>query len=241
MEYTPNKDIIAKRIAMFFKNGDVVNLGIGLPTMVGNFIPNGVTITLQSENGFLGLGPAPEKGTEDWELVNAGGMPVTILPGGAFFDSATSFGIIRGGHLDYTVLGVLEVDQHGNLANYMIPGKLVPGMGGAMDLTVGAKKVIAATTHFDKKGKSKLKKDCTLPLTASKEVDYVVTDLGFFEVKGDVFVLHEYFKPYSVEYIKENTDAEIIVDERIKEFTGANAYGRDAMDAVNLAKEWIGA
>lgn len=218
MEYKPNKEIIAKRIARFFENGNVVNLGIGLPTLVGNYVPKGITIILQSENGFLGLGPAPEKGKEDWTLVNAGGMPVTILPGGAFFDSAFSFGIIRGGHLDFTVLGVLEVDQKGNLANYKIPGKLVPGMGGAMDLTVGAKKVIAATTHFDKHGRSKLKRKCTLPLTAKNQVDYVVTDLGFFEVDEDKFILKEYFAPYTIDFILKNTDADIEVDKDCKEF-----------------------
>jgi len=165
---------------------------------------------------WRGLGPAPEKGKEDWDLVNAGGMPVTILPGGAFFDSAFSFGIIRGGHLDYTVLGVLEVDQEGNLANYKIPGKLVPGMGGAMDLTVGAKKVIAATTHFDKKGNSKLKRRCTLPLTAKEQVNYVVTDLGFFEVGKDYFILKEYFAPYTIDYIIENTDADLVIQPDVK-------------------------
>ena len=216
MEYKPNKEIIAKKIARLFKNGDFVNLGIGLPTKVGNYLPDGVTITLHSENGFIGLGPVPNKENEDWDLVNAGGMPVSILPGGAFFDSATSFGIIRGGHLDYTVLGVLEVDQLGNLANYKIPGKLVPGMGGAMDLTVGAKKVIAATTHFDRFGKSKLKKECTLPLTAKNQVNYVVTDLGFFEVKDNKFVLREYFSPYTPEYIIENTEADIVIDDNCK-------------------------
>ncbi len=211
MEYTPNKEIIAKRVARFFKTGDLVNLGIGLPTLVGNYIPDDVEIILQSENGFTGLGPAPEKGSEDKALINAGGGYVTILPGGAFFDSATSFGIIRGGHLDYTVLGVLEVDQEGNLANYKIPGKLVPGMGGAMDLTIGAKKVIGATAHFGPDGKSKLVKKCTLPLTAVKEVDYVVTDIGFFEVNENRFILKEFFKPYTVDYIIEKTDAEIAV------------------------------
>lgn len=220
MEYKPDKEIIAKRIARFFKNGNVVNLGIGLPTLVGNYIPDNVTIILQSENGFVGLGPAPEKGKEDWDLVNAGGMPVTILPGGAFFDSAFSFGIIRGGHLDFTVLGVLEIDQKGNLANYKIPGKLVPGMGGAMDLTVGAKKVIAATTHFDKHGRSKLKRRCTLPLTAKEQVNYVVTDMGFFEVGNDKFILKEYFSPYSIDFILENTEADIEVSKDCKEFNG---------------------
>lgn len=217
MDYVASKETIAKRIAQMFKNGDVVNLGIGLPTMVGNYVPNGVTLVLQSENGFLGLGPAPEKGKEDMSLVNAGGSPVTILPGGAFFDSSMSFAIIRGGHVDATVLGVLEVDQEGNLANYKIPGKLVPGMGGAMDLTVGAKTVIAATEHFDKNGASKLLRKCKLPLTAAQEVDYVCTDVGLFKVENGKFVLMEYFKPYSVDYILSKTDADIIVDKNCKE------------------------
>lgn len=217
MEYTPSKETIAKRIGMFFKTGDLVNLGIGLPTLVGDYVPKGVEIVLQSENGFTRLGPAPEKGKEDKALTNAGGGCVTILPGGAFFDSATSFGIIRGGHLDYTVLGVLQVDQRGNLANYKIPGKLVPGMGGAMDLTIGAKKVIAATTHFDPDGSSKLLRKCTLPLTAVEEVDYVVTDIGFFEIAGGTFVLKECFKPYTVDYILEKTDADITVAPDCKE------------------------
>ena len=154
MDYVANKDIIAKRIARIFKTGDVVNLGIGLPTLVANYVPEDVTIILQSENGMMGLGPAAAKGEEDWDLINAGSAPVTILPGGCYFDSATSFGIIRGGHVDYTVLGVLEVDQEGNLANYKIPGKMVPGMGGAMDLTTGARVVIAATLHFEPSGTS---------------------------------------------------------------------------------------
>lgn len=217
MEYVPSKENIAKRIARFFKNGDIVNLGIGLPTLVGNYVPKDVTIILQSENGFLGLGPAPEKGKENPMLINAGAGCVTILPGGCFFDSATSFGIIRGGHVDYTVLGVLEVDQEGNLANYKIPGKMVPGMGGAMDLTVGAKKVFAATQHFDASGTSKLLRKCTLPLTAVKEVDYVMTDVGFFEIKDGKFALREYFTPYSVDFILEKTDADIVVDKNCRE------------------------
>ena len=219
MEYTPNKEAIVKRIAKFFKNGDLVNLGIGLPTQVGNYIPEDVTIVLQSENGFVGLGPAPEAGDEDPMLINAGAQHVTLLPGGVYFDSATSFGIIRGGHVDYTVLGVLQVDQDGNLANYKIPGKIVPGMGGAMDLTIGAKKVIAATTHFEKNGDAKLKRSCNLPLTAANEVDYVVTDLGFFEVVDGKFILREYFSPYTVDYILSKTDADIIVPDDCKEVT----------------------
>ncbi|HPE90450.1 MAG: 3-oxoacid CoA-transferase subunit B [Spirochaetaceae bacterium] len=217
MEYVANKETIAKRIARFFKNGDVVNLGIGLPTLVGNYVPEGVELILQSENGFMGLGAAPEAGKEDPMLVNAGGMPVTIKAGGCYFDSAMSFAIIRGGHIAATVLGVLEVDQEGNLANYKIPGKMVPGMGGAMDLTVGAKTVFAATQHFDAKGNSKLLRRCKLPLTAAAQVDYVVTDVGLFQVKDGAFVLKEYFKPYTVDYILETTDADIVVDKDCKE------------------------
>jgi acetate CoA/acetoacetate CoA-transferase beta subunit len=219
LEYTENKEIIARRIALFFTSGDVVNLGIGLPTLVGNFVPKEVTVILQSENGMMGLGPMPEKGKEDKDLTNAGGVPVTVLPGGSFFDSATSFGIIRGGHVDFTVLGVLEVDQEGNLANYKIPGKMVPGMGGAMDLVAGSKKVIAATTHLEKSGTSKLKKRCTLPLTAAHEVDIVVTDVGYFTCTNGKFLLKEYFAPYTPEWILEHTDAEVVVDKGCKEFS----------------------
>jgi acetate CoA/acetoacetate CoA-transferase beta subunit len=211
MEYTPSKETIAKRIARLFKDGDVVNLGIGLPTLVGNYVPEGVTILLQSENGMMGLGPAPKPGEESRDVVNAGGAPATIRPGGCCFDSATSFGIIRGGHVDYTVLGVLEVDQEGSLANYKIPGKMVPGMGGAMDLTIGAHTVIAATQHFDPKGASRLKKKCSLPLTAKGEVNCVVTDLGLFEVADNKFVLKEAFAPYAPEWILEKTDADVAV------------------------------
>lgn len=217
MEYRPRKDIIAKRIAEIFSNGDVVNLGIGLPTLVGNYIPEDVDIILQSENGFLGLGPAPSKDKIDQFIVNAGGMPVTLLPGGCYFDSAASFGIIRGGHVNYTVLGVLEVDQEGNLANYKIPGKLVPGMGGAMDLTVGAKTVIAATVHFDKHGNSKLMTKCTLPLTAMNEVDILVTDVGYFEINNGSFILKEAFSPYTKEFIQNNTTANLIVASDFKQ------------------------
>jgi acetate CoA/acetoacetate CoA-transferase beta subunit len=219
IEYKENKDIIARRIALMFETGDVVNLGIGLPTLVANFIPREVTVILQSENGLMGLGPAPEPGKAHKDLTNAGAMPVTILPGGCFFDSATSFGIIRGGHVDYTVLGVLEVDQEGNLANYKVPGKMVPGMGGAMDLVAGSKSVIAATIHFEKSGQSKLKRLCALPLTAAHEVDYVVTDVGFFRVTGGAFVLEEYFPPYTPEWIKERTDAKVVVAPGCKAFS----------------------
>lgn len=209
IEYVENKEIVARRIARIFKPGDVVNLGIGLPTLVANYLSRDLTVILQSENGMLGLGPAPVPGEEDRDLTNAGAAPVTILPGGCFFDSATSFGIIRGGHVDYTALGVLEVDQEGNLANYKIPGKMVPGMGGAMDLVAGSRVVIAATTHFDKSGASKLKRRCSLPLTAAKVVDLVVTDVGYFQVMGGKFRILEWFEPYEPEWILENTDADV--------------------------------
>lgn len=212
IEYVENKEIIVRRIAKIFRSGQVVNLGIGMPSLVGNYIPAELKVVLQSENGMLGLGPAPEEGAEDADLTNASAQFVSILPGGAYFDTATSFGIIRGGHVDYTVLGVLEVDQEGNLANYKIPGKLTPGMGGAMDLVTGSRTVIAATTHFEKSGASKLKRRCALPLTAAREVDIVVTDLGYFEVRDGHFVLMECFHPYTPEWICARTDADILVD-----------------------------
>ncbi|WP_306598620.1 3-oxoacid CoA-transferase subunit B [Geothrix sp. 21YS21S-2] len=211
MDYVPDKDVIARRIARIFRSGDVVNLGIGLPTLVVNHLPAGVSIILQSENGLMGLGPAPPPGQEDRDMVNAGGAPITVQPGGCFFDSAASFGIIRGGHVDYTVLGVLEVDQEGNLANYKVPGKMVPGMGGAMDLTTGARKVIAATLHFEPTGASRLRRRCSLPLTAAREVDLVVTDLGLFEVRDGRFLLRECLGPYPPDWIRERTDADIDV------------------------------
>jgi len=219
MEYIANKEIIAMRIAQIFKTGEVVNLGIGLPTMVENYITQDVNIILQSENGIMGIGPVPVKGSEDCDLTDAGGSPATIRKGGCFFDSATSFGIIRGGHVDYSVLGVLEVDQEGNLANYKVPGKMVPGMGGAMDLTIGARVVIAATLHFQPSGASRLKRRCTLPLTALREVNIVVTDLGVFEVLGGRFHLAECFMPYTPEWILEHTDADIIVKNNCQSIT----------------------
>ncbi|MCG8514673.1 MAG: 3-oxoacid CoA-transferase subunit B [Halanaerobiales bacterium] len=212
------REKIASRIAREFKDGDLVNLGIGMPTMVANYLPAGIAITLQSENGFVGLGPTPPVGEEDPDLTNAGGQPVSIKAGGAVFDSATSFVIIRGGHLDVTVLGALQVDQQGNLANWMVPGKLVPGMGGAMDLTVGAKKVIVATTHLTKKGEPKILKECTLPLTASKQVDLIVTELAVVEVTEDGLLLKEIAAGVEVTEVIAKTAADLEISPDLSVF-----------------------
>lgn len=215
MDRNQIKGYIAKRVSKELKDGDVVNLGIGLPTLIPNYLPEGMDITLQSENGFVGIGPTPEEGKEDKYIVNAGGAPVTINPGGAFFDSASSFGIIRGGHVDITVLGALQVDENGNLANWMIPGKLVPGMGGAMDLVVGAKKVIVAMEHTNK-GKFKILKECTLPLTAKSQVDLIVTEMGVIKVTEKGLVLIEINDEFTVEDVQNATEAELIVSEELK-------------------------
>lgn len=215
------KNYIAKRVAKELNDGDVVNLGIGLPTLVSNYIPEDVEITLQSENGFLGMGPAAEHGKEDPYLVNAGGIHVTINPGGAFFDSAESFLIIRGGHVDATVLGALEVDEKGNLANWMVPGKMVPGMGGAMDLVTGAKKVIVAMSHTAK-GNHKILKECKLPLTAVNAVDLIVTEMGVMEVKNEGLVLTEINPKYSVEDVQNATGAALIISENLLEMEKQN-------------------
>lgn len=203
--------VVAQRVAKEFSNGDVVNLGIGLPTMVANFLPPGISIVLQSENGFLGIGAEPEPGMEDKDLVNAGGKYASILPNGSCFDSATSFGIIRGGHVDTTVLGALEVDEQGNLANWMVPGKKVTGMGGAMDLVVGAKKVIIAMEHVNKDGSPKIVKECTMPLTAKGEVDLIVTDMAVIAVDPDGLHLLEIAQDTTVEEVIAATAARLIL------------------------------
>ncbi len=213
-----NKELIARRVARELQDGDLVNLGIGLPTMVANYVPHERTVMFQSENGFTGLGPAPAEGEEDPLITNAGAMPVTIKKGGAFFDSATSFGIIRGGHVDITVLGALQVDEKGNIANYMIPGKMVPGMGGAMDLLSGAKRTIVAMEHTNK-GNHKLLKECNLPLTAVGAVDLIVTEMGVIEVTDQGFLLKELNPDYTVEQVQEATEAKLTVAEPLVEMT----------------------
>ena len=205
------KNFIAKRVAKEFSDGDVVNLGIGLPTLVGNFVPEDIHIFLQSENGLIGLGPAPTENNVDPDITNAGGQPVTLLNGGMYFDSLTSFGIIRGGHVDVTVLGSLQVDETGSLANWIIPGKMVPGMGGAMDLVTGAKKVIIAMTHTNR-GKAKILKECTLPLTAKQQVNLIVTEMCVIEVKKDGLHMVEYNPEFTIKEIIEATEATLIIN-----------------------------
>lgn len=210
-----NKEFIAARVAKELKNGDIVNLGIGLPTLVPNFLDPEIEIILQSENGFVGLGATPKEGEEDPYIVNAGGQPASIKPDGAFFESAFSFTIIRGGHVDATVLGSLQVDEKGNIANWIIPGKMVPGMGGAMDLVVGAKKVIVAMEHTNK-GKHKILKECTLPLTAKGQVNMIVTEMAVINVTDAGLVLKEYNPEYTIEQIQEATQAQLIIADDIK-------------------------
>lgn len=204
------KEIIAKRVAKEMEDGYVVNLGIGIPTLVANYVPEGIEVIFQSENGFLGMGPAPDKGKEIKNLVNASCSASTIVPGASFFDSATSFAIIRGGHIDVTVLGALQVDEKGNLANWMVPGEMTPGMGGAMDLVVGAKKVIVAMTHTSK-GKVKIMKECTLPLTATSQVNLIVTEMGVMEVADGRLILRELNPEISIDEIQSITDAELVI------------------------------
>jgi acetate CoA/acetoacetate CoA-transferase beta subunit len=206
--------IIAKRIARELRDGMLVNLGIGIPTMVANFVPPDIHVFFQSENGLIGTGAPPEEGMHHRLLTDAGGKPVTALPGAATFDSAMSFGLIRGGHLDMTVLGGLQVDAAGHLANWMIPGKMVPGMGGAMDLVSGAKRVIVAMQHTAK-GKPKIVKQCSLPLTSERSVDLVVTELAVIGFPGGRATLMETAPGVSVKQVLEATEAELAVPERV--------------------------
>lgn len=209
------KERIAKRVALELNDGDVVNLGIGLPTKVANYIPDDIEVFFQSENGMICMGTPPKQGEESFDVVDAGGDYSTLLPYGASFDSSSSFAMIRGGHVDVCVLGTLQVDQEGNLANWIIPGKMVPGMGGAMDLVTGARKVIIATTHTNK-GRPKILRKCTLPLTAMGQVNTIITELAVMEVGKNGLILKEMNEDTSMEELKELTDAELIIDDNIK-------------------------
>jgi acetate CoA/acetoacetate CoA-transferase beta subunit len=206
--------VIAKRIALELRDGMLVNLGIGIPTLVANFVPPGIHIFFQSENGLIGTGPIPQEGLAQARLTDAGGRPVTAIPGACTFDSATSFGLIRGGHVDVTVLGGLQVDERGQLANWMIPGKMVPGMGGAMDLVSGAKRVIVAMQHTAK-GKPKIIKRCTLPLTSVRAVDLVVTELAVIAFRDGHPTLLETAPGVAVPQVLAATEAELVVPSHV--------------------------
>ncbi|PZC52823.1 MULTISPECIES: 3-oxoacid CoA-transferase subunit B [unclassified Mesotoga] len=210
------KELIARRIAAELRDGDLVNLGIGIPTLVSNYIPAGVRLFFQSENGIIGMGPVPEKGMENIDLTNAGGQCITALPGSVTFDSAMSFSIIRGGHLDITVLGGLQVDERGILANWMVPGKMVPGMGGAMDLVTGAKRVIVAMTHTSK-GNPKIVRECSLPITSNRPVDLIVTEIAVIQPTKAGLLLKEKSREVTVEEIMKLTEARLIVSDSLKD------------------------
>ena len=210
------KVVIAQRAAKFLKDGDVVNLGIGMPEMVANYLPEDVNIVFQSENGIMGMSSAAVQ--DDLNVSNAGGKYVTVIPGAMFFDSATSFGLIRGGHVDATILGALQVDENGSLASHIIPGKMVPGMGGAMDLVSGTENVIVITTHTDKNGGSKILKKATLPLTAYKRVKWIITELAVIEATAEGLVLREVNAESSVEEVVSKTEAKLIIPENVATF-----------------------
>jgi len=212
-----DKTGIAKRIAQEVQDGMYVNLGIGIPTLVANYLPKGIEVELQSENGLLGMGPFPFEGEEDADLINAGKQTITTLPGSVFFDSAMSFGMIRAQKVDLTILGAMEVSEKGDIANWKVPGKMVKGMGGAMDLVASAKNIIVAMQHCDKAGNSKLLPSCTLPLTGVKCVKKIVSDLGVFEVKDGAFHLLEVAPGVTVEEVKAKTAGKLIISENVKE------------------------
>ena len=216
------KHVIAQRAAADLKDGEVINLGIGLPTLVADYVPSGIDVVIHSENGVVGVGPAPAPHCSDPHYANAGGQPITLITGGSFFDSSMSFGMIRGGHVDATFLGTLQVDSVGNIASYEIPGKLVAGMGGAMDLLVGARTVYVLTEHCSKDGEPKLVKRCTYPLTGAAEADVVVTERALFRRRsGTGFVLEEIAKGYNLDDIAACTELDYVISETIK----LEAYG----------------
>lgn len=213
------REQIAQRIAQEVEDGFCVNLGIGIPTLVANYIPKNKTVMLQSENGLLGMGPFPKEADVDPDLINAGKQTVTAAPGASFFSSADSFAMIRGGHVDLTVLGAMEVDEQGSIANWMVPGKMVKGMGGAMDLVAGARNVIVAMQHTDKEGNSKLRTKCTLPLTGIKCIKKIVSDFGVIEVTPQGFVLKEYAPDLTPEKVLAATEGKMTIAPDCKAMT----------------------
>jgi 3-oxoacid CoA-transferase subunit B len=210
-----SKEQIAQRISKEVQDGFVVNLGIGIPTLVANFIPKGMTVFLQSENGLLGMGPFPKDSEVDPDLINAGKQTITTVPGASFFSSADSFAMIRGGHVDLTVLGAMQVDDQGTIANWMVPGKMVKGMGGAMDLVAGAKRVVVAMQHVDKSGDKKLLPKCTLPLTGIRCVHHIVSDYGFFDITPEGFLLREFAPDLTVEEVVKATGGRVKVSPQV--------------------------